>query len=135
MATMRLTTAGKCPRVILWPMALLGIWGSMLGPFLLRAQEGEAGVESPFRIGVDAKSLALGNAGAAYPQDPSAFHWNPAALIVVQQKSMLFSHTLLFEDVQYQTVHYVHPTLSAGAFGLGVTRIGKIGRASCRERV
>jgi tetratricopeptide (TPR) repeat protein len=91
---------------------------------VLFAQNGNAGVEDMFRIGADARTMALGNAAAAFPQDPSGFLWNPAGTVVVQQKSILFSHTTLFEDVQYQSINYAHPTLSAGTFGLGVSRIG-----------
>jgi len=90
----------------------------------LLAQNGDAGVEDLFRIGADARTMALGNAASAFPQDPSGFLWNPAGVVVVQQKSVLFSHTTLFDDVQYQSVDYAHPTLSAGTFGLGVSRIG-----------
>jgi tetratricopeptide (TPR) repeat protein len=89
----------------------------------LSAQTAEAGVEDLFRIGADARTMALGNSAAAFPQDPSAFLWNPAGMVVVQQKSLLLSHTTLFEDVQYQGISYIHPTLSAGTFGLSVSRI------------
>jgi tetratricopeptide (TPR) repeat protein len=92
------------------------------GPLL--AQEGDAGVENPFGIGEDARTLGLGNAAVAFPQDPSAFLWNPAGMVVVQQKSLLLSYTTLFEGVQYQAVNYTHPTLSAGTFGFGISRIG-----------
>jgi tetratricopeptide (TPR) repeat protein len=88
------------------------------------SQEGTAGVENPFLIGVDARTLGLGNAAVAFPQDPSAFLWNPAGMVVVQQKSVLLSYTNLFEGIQYHSINYTHPTLTAGTFGLGVTRIG-----------
>jgi tetratricopeptide (TPR) repeat protein len=87
-------------------------------------QEGDAGVENPFGIGEDARALGLGNAAVAFPQDPSAFLWNPAGMVVVQQKSLLLSYTTLFEGVQYQALNYTHPTLSAGTFGFGISRIG-----------
>ncbi|MBN2202193.1 PorV/PorQ family protein [bacterium] len=90
----------------------------------LSAGDGGAGIEDPFRIGADARALGLGNAAVAFPQDPSAPLWNPAGMVVVQQRGLLLSHTELFEDVQVQAVHYIHPTLSAGTFGLGVSRIG-----------
>jgi tetratricopeptide (TPR) repeat protein len=91
---------------------------------ILRAQVGEAGVESPFSIGVGARALGMGSAGAAYPEDPTAFFWNPAGMVVVQQKGVLFSLTTLFEGTQYNFLGYVHPTLSAGSFGIGIYRIG-----------
>jgi len=96
------------------------------GGFAL-AQEGEAGVESPFSIGVGARALALGSAAVAYPDDPTAFFWNPAGMVVVQQKGISFSLTTLFEGTQYNFVGYVHPTMSVGTFGLGIARIGTDG--------
>jgi tetratricopeptide (TPR) repeat protein len=98
--------------------------GIILADAALFGQAGGSGVEDMFRIGTDSRTMALGNAAVAFPQDPSGFLWNPAGTVVVQQKSILFSHTTLFDDVQYQSVNYAHPTLSAGTFGLGVSRIG-----------
>ena len=91
---------------------------------LIRAQQGEAGVESPFSIGVGARALGLGSAAVAFPADPSAFYWNPAGMAVVEQKSLSFSLTTLFEGTQYNFVGYVHPTIAAGIFGIGIERIG-----------
>ena len=93
-------------------------WSSLFG------QEGEAGIESPFSIGVGARALGLGSAGVAFPNDPSAFTWNPAGMVVVQQKGLSLSLTTLFEGTQYNFIGYVHPTISVGTFGLGVSRIG-----------
>ena len=90
----------------------------------LRAQVGEGGVESPFSIGVGARALGLGSAGVAFPDDPSAFVWNPAGMVVVQQKRIGLSLTTLFEGTQYNFLGYIHPTIGAGTFGAGVARIG-----------
>ncbi len=91
---------------------------------LIHAQQGEAGVESPFSIGVGARALGLGSAAVAFPDDPSAFYWNPAGMAVVEQKGLDLSLTTLFEGTQYNFVGYVHPTIAAGTFGLGLERIG-----------
>ena len=101
---------------------LVGLWSNDLYP-----QNGEGGVESPFSIGVGARALALGNAGAAFPDDPSAFVWNPAGMTVVLQKRVGFSLTTLFEGTQYMFLGHVHPTLTAGTFGMGVAYIGTEG--------
>ena len=93
-------------------------------PGFLMGQEGEAGIESPFSIGVGARALSLGSAGVAFPDDPTAFYWNPAGMVVVQQKGIVFSLTTLFEGTQYNFIGYVHPTISTGTFGIGVARIG-----------
>lgn len=89
-----------------------------------RAGEGTFGVESPFHIGVDAVTMACGKTGTAFLVTPSAFDMNPANLVLVDYRSALFSHTVLFEDVQYHFWGYAHPTLNAGAFGFGFSRIG-----------
>jgi len=91
---------------------------------IVSGQTGEAGIESPFSIGVGARALALGNAAVAFPDDPSAFIWNPAGMVVVEQKGIGLSLTTLFEGTQYNFIGYVHPTMSSGTFGVGVARIG-----------
>jgi len=90
----------------------------------LSAQEGYSGVESPFTIGAGARALGLGNSGSAFPDGPMAFFWNPASMVIVQQKSLGLSLTTLFEGTQYNMAGYVHPTLSTGVLGIGVARIG-----------
>ncbi len=90
----------------------------------LFAEEGEAGLETPFSIGVGARALAMGNASVAYANDPSAFFWNPASMVLVDQKGTALSMTTLFEGTQYHFVGYVHPTMTAGTFGFGLVRIG-----------
>jgi tetratricopeptide (TPR) repeat protein len=90
----------------------------------LSAEEGEAGLETPFSIGAGARALAMGNASAAYANDPSAFFWNPACMTLVDQKGTALSMTTLFEGTQYHFIGYVHPTMTAGTFGFGLVRIG-----------
>lgn len=101
---------------------------------LLMGQEGEAGVESPFSIGVGARALGLGSAAVAFPDDPSAFTWNPAGMVVVQQREIGLSLTTLFEGTQYNFIGYVHPTMTTGTFGMGIARIGTGGIKYTEER-
>jgi len=98
------------------------------------AQQGYNGVESPFTIGAGARSLGLGGAVSAYPRGPMAMFWNPASMVVVQQKSMGLSLTTLFEGTQYNVGGYVHPTLSTGVLGIGIARIGTGGIRHIEER-
>lgn len=95
-----------------------------LGFGTLSAQTGDGGLESPFSIGIGARALGMGSASAAYPADASAFYWNPAGMVVVEQKTVGLSLTTLFEGTQYNFVGYVHPTMATGTFGIGVVRIG-----------
>ncbi len=90
----------------------------------LFAQDGEAGLETPFSIGAGARALGMGNASVAYANDPSAFFWNPASMILVDQKGTALSMTTLFEGTQYHFIGYVHPTMTSGTFGFGLVRIG-----------
>jgi tetratricopeptide (TPR) repeat protein len=91
---------------------------------IAKAQTGNAGVGSPFSLGYSARALAMGNTQAACPKDPTAFYWNPAALVVVDQTGMALSHTLLFEGVVYSSIAIVHPTMQTGSFGIGLAAIG-----------
>ena len=97
---------------------VLLIWGNAVG------QTGDAGVESPFSVGSGARSLGLGNAMVAFPDDASAFFWNPAGMVVVDQRHVDVSLATFFEGTQYNFVGYIHPTLNIGVLGLGITRIG-----------
>lgn len=97
---------------------------SFIGIEKVMAGQGTFGVESPFHIGVDAVTMACGKTGAAFLMIPSGFEMNPANLVLVDYRSVLFSHTVLFEDVQYHFLGYAHPTLNAGSFGFGFSRIG-----------
>ncbi|MBN2030454.1 PorV/PorQ family protein [bacterium] len=95
-----------------------------VGYGVLKGQVGEAGRESPFSIGVGARALGLGNAGTAFPDDPSAFAWNPAGMVVVEEKRVGLSLTTLFEGTLYNFIGFVYPTMDAGTFGFGMSRIG-----------
>jgi len=106
---------------------LIILYLSVIRVLSLAAQEGEAGRESIFSIGIGARALGLGSAQVAFPEDASSFYWNPAGMVVVQKKSVGFSLTTLFEGTQYNYLGYVHPTLNFGSFGIGVARIGTDG--------
>ena|GEM_PF-435023 len=86
--------------------------------------QGGGGLETPFAIGVGAKFMGLGNAAAAFPDDPTAFFWNPGAMGVSEEKRFGLSYTSFSEGVQYHSLGYVHPTLNSGTMGVGVNYIG-----------
>ncbi len=93
----------------------------------LSSQTGEAGREDLFYKGISAGIFSVGNAAVAFANDPSVFYWNPAGMVMLDQQSVGFSLTTLFEGTQYNGLCYVHPSLSTGYFGIGVTRIGTDG--------
>jgi tetratricopeptide (TPR) repeat protein len=104
-------------------------WTILYSLFFLSAgisngQEGDAGVESPFTIGLGARSLALGNTMTAYPNDPTAFFWNPAGMVVVDQKGVDISLATFFAGTKHIYLGYIHPTLNIGVIGFGLSWIG-----------
>jgi tetratricopeptide (TPR) repeat protein len=98
-----------------------------LVPAAARAQNG--GLVSPFSIGAGSRAISLGRAYSTLADDASAPYWNPAALRNVQ--SMQFMAMYLpsltggdYLGADYMYAGFVYPTLSAGAFGVGYTRVG-----------
>ena len=87
-------------------------------------QTGRGGTETPFSYGLQARTLAMGNAATAFPEGTGGLYWNPGGMVVNQQKNVGVSMTTLFAGTQYNYVGYVHPTLSSGIFGFGFARIG-----------
>lgn len=102
------------------------VLGSSL-PWGLWAQEADGGTQSPFVFGLEARSFSLGNAAVAYPQGASSLIWNPAGMVVVDQRVAAFSMSTLFTGTQYHYAGIILPTLEAGTFGLGLSRIGTDG--------
>ena len=84
------------------------------------AQQGTAGLQSNFNLGVGARALALGNAYVSMPFDASAIYWNPAGLDHIQYAQASIFYTNLLVGTNYYFLGYVHPTLSIGTFGAGV---------------
>ena len=89
---------------------------------------GDAGVDSPFRMGTGARALALGGSNLATVDAATAPFWNPARLASAQQLSVTGFHSTLFDsDVAYQYVGLAIPTLDFGGFGVGLFRLGVSG--------
>jgi tetratricopeptide (TPR) repeat protein len=83
---------------------------------------------SPFSYGAGSRALAVGRAFVTNADDASAPYWNPAALKNVQQMQFMamYMPLNLFGELgaTYTYFGFVYPTLSAGSFGLGYTRVG-----------
>jgi tetratricopeptide (TPR) repeat protein len=93
---------------------------------LARAQD--AGTVSPFSLGAGSRAIGVGRAFVTSADDASAPYWNPAALKNVQQMQFMAMYMPLdlFGELgaTYTYFGFVYPTLSAGSFGLGYTRVG-----------
>lgn len=91
---------------------------------IAKGDEGFAGTQSNFNLGVGARALALGNAYVAMPFDATAVYWNPAGLDYIQQKNVSLFYTNLVWDAKYYYAGYAHPTVNFGTFGFGIINIG-----------
>jgi len=72
------------------------------------------------KLGIGAKSAGMGNAVTAVYNGTEAIYWNPANLSYLDKKELSFSHTIWFEDVNYEWLSFVLPTTEYGVFGFGL---------------
>lgn len=73
--------------------------------------------------GAGARSLAMGRAFLAVADDASAVYWNPAAMVQLKHKEIMFLQATLHEETSYNYMSYVHPTSKAGAWGVSMTKL------------
>jgi len=81
---------------------------------------GNGGYRSPFAIGFGARQLGMGGASVANIKSSSSIYWNPAGLADVNRAELQLFHMNLFMDTRYEFVAAAYPTLSMGAFGIGI---------------
>ena len=72
------------------------------------------------KLGIGAKSAGMGNAVTSINNGTDAIYWNPANLSYIDKKELSFSHTIWFEDVNYEWLAFVLPTTEYGVFGAGL---------------
>ncbi len=72
------------------------------------------------KLGIGAHSAGMGNAVTSVYNGTDAIYWNPANLNYAEKKELSFSHTIWFEDVNYEWLAFVLPTTEYGVFGLGM---------------
>ena len=105
------------------------ICGFLLCPpfFLARADNGRgyAGTASAnfLKLGVGARTLAMGETGTATADDVNALYWNPANLSLVKQGSLSLMQNAYAESISYQYAAYAHPTPEWGTFGGAFQRL------------
>ncbi|NOZ60122.1 MAG: PorV/PorQ family protein [Calditrichaeota bacterium] len=103
-------------------LIVLGVIFGLISAAL--AQNGSAGLQPNFNLGIGARALSLGNAYVAMPFDASAIYWNPAGLDHIQYQQASMFYTNLLAGTNYYFLGYVHPTLSFGSFGMGIIGYG-----------
>ena len=70
------------------------------------------------KLGIGAENAAMGNVGVSNTQNGNAIYWNPANTSCLTKKEFSFSHTIWFEDINYEWLSFVIPTQTSGAFGI-----------------
>jgi len=72
------------------------------------------------KLGVGAKNSAMGNASVSNICGSDAIYWNPANLYFLDKKTLSFSHTAWFEDINYEWIAFAIPTEKNGTFGFAL---------------
>ncbi|MBQ3834161.1 MAG: PorV/PorQ family protein [Elusimicrobia bacterium] len=82
------------------------------------------------KLGIGARSAAMGNAVASVYNAVDSIYWNPSNLGYIDRKELSFSHTIWFEDISYQWLAFALPTEKLGVFGAAVQYVsyGSINR-------
>lgn len=72
------------------------------------------------KVGVGARSLAMGSAAVSTVDDANAIYWNPARLARMNDTSVTATYASLFEDQSQGFLGGATPFLDLGVVGLGV---------------
>lgn len=76
------------------------------------------------KIGVGARSTALGESYVAIANDASALFWNPAGLVQAKNNQLMFSHTQYVADINHEFFGAFYKLTSSDAIGLSVISLG-----------
>ncbi len=91
----------------------------------LRAQTVQDYAGEFLELGVGARSLALGGAGAAISEDATAGYWNPAGLNAIKFPSVTAMHETRFDGtVTYDYGAFATPLSSNSSASLSILHIG-----------
>lgn len=82
------------------------------------------------KLGIGAKSAGMGNAAVSVFNGTEAVYWNPANLAYITRKEFSFSHTVWFEDINYEWIAFAVPTEKYGVFAAAAQYVsyGDLGR-------
>lgn len=82
------------------------------------------------KLSIGAKNAGMGNTSVSNMCGSDAIYWNPANLYFLDQKTLSFSHTVWFEDINYEWIALAIPTEKNGTFGFALQYVsyGSISR-------
>ncbi|MFZ4619193.1 MAG: PorV/PorQ family protein [Bacteroidota bacterium] len=72
------------------------------------------------KIGVGARSSAMGDAAAATSTSVDALYWNPAGLSLIQTISLSVSHNQWFADISHNYIGLAVPVTASDVLGISV---------------
>lgn len=76
------------------------------------------------RLGVGARALGMGEAFVAVADDASAPYWNPAGLVFMPQRQVLFMHAEQFGDaINHDFISFAMPLEDQGALSVSIIRL------------
>lgn len=96
--------------------ALVALLALLLPAAALAGEPGSAGLLS-LRLGVGARSGAMGETGVAHAFDGSAIYWNPANLAYTEGSQLTLQHMEYFGAFRQESLAAAHQT-EMGTFGL-----------------
>jgi hypothetical protein len=84
------------------------------------------------KIGVGARSIAMGGAFTAVADDITAFYWNPAGLARMKSNEALFNHVNWIADIKYDVGGAAIQIEGFGSLGVmfGILNIGEMERTT-----
>jgi len=105
-------------RILFFAITLLFIFANS---YAFISKDGVGTTSAQFlKLGIGAKSAAMGNAVAGVYNGTDAIYWNSSALNYMTRKELSFSHTIWFEDISYEWLAFVLPTQEYGNFGVAI---------------
>jgi len=92
---------------------------------LLTAQNRSKYSNEFLNIGVDAKSIGMGNAVSSTVDDVNATYWNPAGLINIERDEISLMHSNYFANIaNFNYISYAKKIDSESAMGFSLIRFG-----------
>jgi hypothetical protein len=77
------------------------------------------------KLGVGARALGMGEAFVALADDASATYWNPAGLVAMSQRQVLFMHAEQFGDaLNHDFISFAMALEDQGTIAVSVIRLG-----------
>jgi long-subunit fatty acid transport protein len=78
----------------------------------------EGTTASFLKLGFSARARGLGESFSAVSETPDAIFYNPAGITNIQRNEINFSYGQLLENVNYNSLRYIHSLYNNNAIGI-----------------